>query len=122
MGIKLEEIETFSKIVINGVIFTTGKLETKNSDSCFRSKDGKIGYIEFFFSINKKFYVAAKQIVPYNNTYYWNKFPKIRTCTNFCYISKNIIIEEVQFIYKLALMIVENNYFVSSFSISHLFN
>ena len=49
LGIKLEEIETFSKIVINGVIFTTSKLETKNSDSCFRSKKGKIGYIEFFF-------------------------------------------------------------------------
>jgi len=55
LGIKLEEIETFSKIVINDVIFTTGKLETKNSDSCFRSKEGKIGYIEFFFSINKNF-------------------------------------------------------------------
>jgi beta-lactam-binding protein with PASTA domain len=39
---------------------------------------------------------------PYNNPYYWNKFPKIRTCTNVCYISKNIIIEEVQFINKLA--------------------
>jgi hypothetical protein len=120
-GYKLEEIETYSKIVINGVIFTTPKLETKNSDSHFRLKSRKMLCIDFF-SRNNKFYVAANQIVPYNNPYYWNKFPKFRTSANICYIYKYVIIEEVQFINKLVLMIVEDNYFVSNFGISQLFN
>jgi hypothetical protein len=42
--------------------------------------------------------------------------------TNVFYISKNIIIEEVRYFKKLALIAIEDNYFVSNFSINHFFN
>ena len=69
VGIRLEEIETFSKMILNDVIYGSSKIQTKNCDSCFRSKDGKLGIIEFFITLNNKFYVCAKQIVRYNNPF-----------------------------------------------------
>jgi hypothetical protein len=38
VGIRLEEIETFSKIIFNDVIYGSSKFQTKNCDSCFRLK------------------------------------------------------------------------------------
>ena len=46
--------------MLNGVIYGSSKIQTKNCDSCFRSKDGKLGITEFFISLNNKFYVCAK--------------------------------------------------------------
>ena len=74
-----------------------------------------------FFFLNK-LYVVAKQIIRYNNPYYWNECPQIKASINYGYISCNTLIEEVTNIKKLALIRIENKYFLSNYSVAHLFN
>lgn len=121
-GLKLEQIEVYNKISFKEVIYSSSKLQSKNFDSCFMLKDGKTGIIECFFQLNNKFWVVAKQIIRYNNPFYWSDCSEIRASTNFCYISSNLFIDEVTNINKLALTIIENKYFISNFTISHLFS
>ena len=62
-GVIPEEIKVYKKIDLNGVIYTSSKLNTKYCDSCFTTIEGGFGNIEYFFNYNDKFFVAAKKIV-----------------------------------------------------------
>jgi hypothetical protein len=121
---QLEDIFVFTKIDVNGIIYTSSKFDTKYCDSCFYTTDGIFGNIEYFFNHNDKFYVIAKQINRLYNPFYWNEeSPQQKASISYCCITNNIIVEEIINLKKCALIkIDENKFFISTFNTSHLFN
>jgi hypothetical protein len=124
LNIEAETFFGFSKIDFNGIIYSSSKNKaTKNCDSCFSTKKGYFCNINCFFKYNEKVFVAGKQIIRLYNPFYWEKFPDFKCSIDFCYINNNnIVIEEVNNINKCALISVEDKFFISTFSSSHLFN
>jgi len=121
---QLEDIFVFTKIDVNGIIYTSSKFDTKYCDSCFYTTDGIFGNIEYFFNHNDKFYVIAKQINRLYNPFYWNEeSPQQKASISYCCVTNNIIVEEIINLKKCALIkIDENKFFISTFNTSHLFN
>ena len=123
-GIEAETFFGFSKIDLNGITYSSSKNKsTKNCDSCFSTKKGYFGNINCFFKYNEKIFVVGKQIIRLYNPFYWEKFTDFKCLIDYCYINNNnIVIEEINNINKCALISVEDKFFISTFSSSHLFN
>ncbi len=96
-NINFQELKVYKKIDLNGIIYTSLKADTKYCDSCFTTSEGGFGNIEYFFIHDDKFYVVAKQIVRLLNPFYCNELPHLKASLSYCYISCNIIIQEVVF-------------------------
>ena len=117
-----EEIIVYHKIDINGIIYTSSNQTNKNSDSCFISSNGFFGLTEYFFNHKEKCYVLAKKIVRLCNPFFCDEHQQKKASLHYCHISTEVFIEEVEKIKKLALIKVDDSYFISDYSISHLFN
>ncbi len=81
-----------------------------------------MGEIECFVVHNDIVYVIAKKIVSLFNSYYTPLHPEIRSDLFYCYMSGQLIVEELNNLTKIVhVQSTSDNFFVSLFKSSHLF-
>ena len=119
---EIDCLKVYNKIIYNGILFTSTAINTKYFDSCFTTEKRKFGIIENFIMVNDKYYAIAKKLNRLFNPFFWQEYYSITASLHLCHISDDIFIEEIESIKKAAFLKIDNKCFVSSFSISHLFN
>jgi hypothetical protein len=113
----------YSKIIFNGVYFSSKFLHTKRCDSCFVSSNGTYGLIEKFFYNNEIVYVIARKIVMIYNPFFTQKYPELKSKLSICAVSNDYFIEEVRKIQKSFIIKPDDDScYISTFTTGHLFN
>ena len=118
----INEIEIYNKFIYNDIIYTSSSFKTNYCDSSFITKENKLGIIHHLFTYNNKDYVISKRLLclcyPFLSSQ--SNINKVSIC--FCDLTDDFFIEEIINIKKTVLIQVDNKIFISTFSISHLYN
>jgi len=118
-----QQTNFYSKIIYNGVYFSSKFIQTKRCDSCFVSLNGKYGLIEKFFYNNEIFYVIARKIVMIYNPFFTQKYPELKSKLSICAVSGDYFVEEVRNIKKSFIIKPDDDScYLSTFTTSHLFS
>ena len=113
----------YSKLIFNGVYYSSYLISTKRCDSSFITSKGQSGLIEKFIKADSNLYVYAKKIIEFHNPFFSISFPNLQSKLCICMISNEYFIEDIKNIKKTFLIkIADNRYFLSCFSVGHLFN
>jgi hypothetical protein len=88
-------LTTFTKLIYNGVYFSSSIFRTKRCDSAFISKTGNKGLIEKFIKINDRIHVLARKIVFTFYPFCSKTYPILKSELNFCVVSNEYFLEEI---------------------------
>lgn len=118
----INELTLFNRMTYNGIRFASHSINTKRNDSCV-SFGNKFGLIERFIIHNNSIYLICKSIIKVYEPFFIPDDPKIKSNIFYCNASNDLFIEKIENISKRALIQTSNDeYYLSLFSVSHLFN
>ena len=116
------ELKICEKILYSDHLYTSYNENTKRCDSCFVTKSERLGLIKHIIIDDNKVYVVAQILCKLFCPFYCVNYPETRTSTFLCDISTDYFVEDIDNIDKAVLINLKDNCYVSTYSISHLFN
>jgi hypothetical protein len=119
-----ENEEIYSKISFKGIIYSNLKSVNKMCDFCIRNKRNFFGLIVCFFKRNNKFYLLAKKVsIQFSASVFEYQRMFLESKMFACMETDEFFVEEITNIEKICLIKIDNqNYYASTFKMSHLFN
>ena len=118
----IDRIEYYNKFFYNGIIYTSSSIVTNFCDSSFITNNNKIGIIKHIFSYNSVDYFLSEKVLCLCNPFLCSASSERKVLMSICKLTGQFFIEELKDIKKTALIQVEDKVFVSTFTVSHLFN
>ncbi len=113
------------KFSFKGILYTSLSSDTKRCDYCIKTRDNNFyGLIEYFLYNESKVYVVCKKLVKLLAPFFDPENSEVKSKSILCNLTERQFVTTIDKLVKVFFIKVSdnnNNAYISSFSISHLF-